>query len=57
MNGLVTVAYIDAGSGSYLLAAIAGGATTAWFFIRSKFPSLGRRGKSDAQGAADTPAE
>ena len=34
------VGYIDAGSGSYLLAAIASGTAGAWFFIRSKFASL-----------------
>lgn len=37
------VAYIDAGTGSYLLAAIASGAAGTWFFIRSKMGSLGRR--------------
>ena len=37
------LAYIDAGSGSYLLAAIASGAAGTWFFIRSKMGSLGRR--------------
>lgn len=37
------VGYIDAGSGSYLLAAIASGVAGTWFFIRSKFANL--RGK------------
>lgn len=37
------LAYIDAGTGSYLLAAIASGAAGTWFFIRSKIGSLGRR--------------
>lgn len=37
------LAYIDAGTGSYLLAAIASGAAGTWFFIRSKMGSLGRR--------------
>ncbi len=34
------VGYIDAGSGSYLLAAVASGAAGTWFFIRSKFANL-----------------
>lgn len=38
------VGYIDAGSGSYLLAAIASGAAGTWFFIRSKFARLRGRG-------------
>lgn len=43
---LSLVAYIDAGSGSYLLAAIASGAAGTWFFIRSKFAGLrGRKGE------------
>jgi hypothetical protein len=37
------LAYIDAGTGSYLLAAIASGAAGTWFFIRSKMGSFGRR--------------
>ena len=49
MNGLSTLAYIDAGSGSYLLAAIAAGASGVWFFVRSKWASLTNRGtKADA---------
>ena len=38
------LAYIDAGSGSYLLAAIASGAAGTWFFIRSQFAKLRGRG-------------
>ena len=34
------VGYIDAGTGSYLLAAIASGAAGTWFFIRSNFAKL-----------------
>jgi hypothetical protein len=57
------VAYIDAGTGSYLLAAIASGAAGTWFFIRSKMGSLGRRkGSSTPANETDatpesTPAE
>ena len=40
------VAYIDAGTGSYLLAAIASGAAGIWFFVTSKVARLKRRGKS-----------
>jgi hypothetical protein len=46
------VGYIDAGTGSYLLAAIASGAAGTWFFIRSKFAKL--RGRSiDAPTATE----
>jgi len=48
MNGLNIVGYIDAGSGSYLLAAIASGAAGLWFFVRSKFASLRGRKLEDA---------
>ena len=34
------VGYIDAGTGSYLLAAIASGAAGTWFFIRSNIAKL-----------------
>lgn len=50
------VGYIDAGTGSYLLAAIAGGVATMWFFIRAKIASLfGRkpRPQETGEGAAD----
>lgn len=40
-------AYIDAGSGSYLLAAIASGAAGTWFFLRSQFAKLRGRGGED----------
>jgi|AntAceMinimDraft_13_1070369.scaffolds.fasta_scaffold05992_1 hypothetical protein len=42
------VAYIDAGSGSYLLAAIASGAVGAWFFLHAQIAKLRRKitGKS-----------
>lgn len=46
--------YIDAGSGSYLLAAIASGAAGTWFFIRSKMSRLGRRKAQPEE--TDTPA-
>jgi hypothetical protein len=42
------VGYIDAGSGSYMLAAIASGAAGTWFFIRSKFAKLRGRGGDDS---------
>jgi len=50
---LKTVGYIDAGTGSYLLAAIASGAAGIWFFIRSKWASI--RGRGPGKGAT-TPA-
>ena len=40
--------YIDAGTGSYLLAAIAGGAAGVWFFIRSSIARLRGRKFDDA---------
>jgi hypothetical protein len=48
------VAYIDAGSGSYLLAAIASGAAGTWFFIRSKFAKLRGRGLDESVVEAET---
>lgn len=45
---LETVAYIDAGTGSYLLAALAGGAATFWFFLKSSIARLSRRGKQSS---------
>lgn len=48
--------YIDAGSGSYLLAAIASGAAGMWFFVRSKMSRLTRR-KGDAPEADSTPTD
>lgn len=45
---LDVVGYIDAGSGSYMLAAIASGAAGSWFFIRSKFAKLRGRGSEEA---------
>jgi hypothetical protein len=50
---LSLLGYIDAGSGSYLLAAIASGAAGTWFFIRSKMSRLSRR--KSQPGEADTP--
>ena len=45
---LKTVGYIDAGTGSYLLAAIASGAAGIWFFIRSKWAQIRGRGPGKA---------
>lgn len=49
------VGYIDAGSGSYLLAAIASGAAGLWFFVRTKFSSLTNRGKQAGTAETATP--
>ena len=52
------VGYIDAGTGSYLLAAIASGATGTWFFLRSKFADLRGRGSKNSEQTPDsTPSE
>jgi hypothetical protein len=48
------VAYIDAGSGSYLLAAIASGAAGTWFFLRSQFAKLRGRGGEDPIAEAES---
>jgi hypothetical protein len=55
---LKTVGYIDAGTGSYLLAAIASGAAGIWFFIRSKWAAIRGRGpgKSGSTTAESTEA-
>lgn len=45
------VAYIDAGSGSYLLAAVASGAAGTWFFLRSKYASI--RGRKPTETAPE----
>ena len=52
VNMLHLVGYIDASSGSYLLAAIASGAAGTWFYIRSKFAKL--RGRGDQDPVAET---
>lgn len=48
------VGYIDAGTGSYLLAAIASGAAGTWFFIRSNFAKLRGRKPDDTLVEADS---
>lgn len=57
------VSYIDAGSGSYVLAALAGGLASIWFYIRARVSRITGRGKSsqstDAElenTAEDTPS-
>jgi hypothetical protein len=50
------VAYIDAGSGSYLLAAIASGAAGTWFFIRSQFAKLRGRGIEEPVVETESPS-
>ncbi len=54
---LKTVGYIDAGTGSYLLAAIASGAAGIWFFIRSKWAQIRGRGPGKTAPQADSVAE
>jgi len=49
------VGYIDAGSGSYLLAAVASGAAGTWFFIRSKFANLRGRKPTDTAPEVESP--
>ncbi len=48
---LELVGYIDAGTGSYLLAAIASGAAGVWFFIRSNVAKL--RGRKFDEAATE----
>jgi len=47
------VGYIDAGSGSYLLTAIASGAAGLWFLIRSRIGP--RKDKKASSEAANEP--
>ena len=45
------VGYIDAGTGSYLLAAIGGGVAGMWFYIRGKIDRIrGRKPESQIEG-------
>ena len=48
--------YIDAGTGSYLLAAVASGAAGTWFFIRSKFAKLRGRGSDETMTEVESTA-
>lgn len=54
---LKTVGYIDAGTGSYLLAAIASGAAGIWFFIRSKWAAIRGRGPGKGSTSATDSTE
>jgi hypothetical protein len=54
---LNTVGYIDAGTGSYLLAAIASGAAGIWFFLRSKWASIRGRGPGKETPTSTEPTE
>lgn len=49
------VAYIDAGSGSMLLAAVASGAAGVWFFVRSKIAAITGRNKPADSAEPATP--
>ena len=48
------VGYIDAGTGSYLLAAVASGAAGVWFFIRSNIAKLRGRKPEDPIAEAES---
>ena len=50
------VGYIDAGTGSYLLAAIASGAAGVWFFIRSNIARLRGRKFEDTPATTESSA-
>jgi len=52
---LKTVGYIDAGTGSFLLTAIASGAAGVWFFVRSKWAQLRGRGPIKPAESTITP--
>ena len=47
ITGLDLIGYIDAGTGSYLLAAIASGAAGLWMFFRSGMARLRRKVKGE----------
>ena len=54
-----TILYIDAGTGSMLLAAIASGAAGLWYLIRSKYYALKRwaTGGKGMEAAVDSEEE
>ncbi len=54
---LELVGYIDAGSGSYVLAAVASGAAGVWFYVRSKFAKLRGRGDATTDVGSSGPVE
>lgn len=47
-SALHVAAYIDAGTGSYLLAAVASGAAGIWFYLRSKASKITGRSRKQA---------
>ena len=51
---LELVGYIDAGTGSYLLAAVASGAAGVWFFVRSNIAKLRGRKFEDSPVEAES---
>ncbi len=51
----VVAAYIDAGTGSYLLTALAGGFAAIWFFLRAKVDRL--LGRTRKQSPSDHKSE
>jgi len=54
---LDTPAYIDAGTGSYILAAVASGVAGLWMFFRSWLSRLQRKVRPAAQDEADISSE
>lgn len=51
------VTYIDAGTGSYLLAAIASGAAGAWFFFHAQIARIRRKIKGQSAEVDDVDIE
>ena len=51
------IGYIDGGSASYLLAAVASGAAGLWFFVRTKVGSIGKRGRKAESGTPEVPEQ
>jgi hypothetical protein len=51
VSALHLIGYIDAGTGSYLLAAVASGAAGLWMFFRSGLMKLRRRVRGEASQA------
>lgn len=47
------LAYLDAGSGSYILAAIASGLAGVWFYLRSAWSKLFKRGEASTAEPAE----
>jgi hypothetical protein len=49
----IVIGYIDAGTGSAIMAALAGGAAGLWVFVKSSMTSRFRRSRGDGPTGSD----